>query len=258
LRTVLDTHVHTVACNHAYSTIYENAASAKQKGLELICITEHGVELPGGPHLYYFANIKVVPPEINGVKILKGIETNIMDFDGNLDIPDKYKDRMEIVLAGLHSMCLTPGSKKENTKALIKTMEKDYVDVIVHIGNPVYEVDYQDALKAAKDTNTIIEINNSSFVHSRKGSYSNCKMVAQECMKRGMMITLGSDAHIACDVGEFGVAETMLEEIGFPEEFIINTHVDKLVRYLESKGRKLFLDPRVNTKDKNQEEREYE
>jgi len=128
-------------------------------------------------------------------------------------------------------------------------MEKEYVDVIVHIGNPIYEVDYQEALKAAKDTNTIIEINNSSFVHSRKGSYSNCRMVAEECMKRDMMITLGSDAHIAYDVGEFGVAKTMLEEIDFPEDLIINTHVDKLVRYLESKGKKLFLDPRINIRD---------
>ncbi|MBF7096497.1 phosphatase [Alkalibacter sp. M17DMB] len=247
MKTVLDTHIHTVACNHAYSTIGENAASAKSKGLELICITEHGPKLPGGPHPYYFANIKVVPPELEGVKILKGIESNIMDTSGGLDLPPQYKNKMEIILAGLHSKCFSPGSKRENTKAVIKAMENDFVDIIVHIGNPAYELDYPDVLKAAKDTNTLIEINNSSFVHSRKGSYDNCFNVAKECMKREIMISLGSDAHIASDVGEFGVAKKILDVIEFPQELVINTSVSKLTKYLESKGRVLFVDPRENT-----------
>ncbi|NTW71396.1 MAG: phosphatase [Eubacteriaceae bacterium] len=248
MKTVLDTHMHTVACNHAYSTIAENAAAAREKGLELICITEHGPKLPGGPHYYFFANLKVVPSEINGVKILKGIETNILDYDGTLDIPEPYKNRMEIVLAGLHSKCYTPGSKKENTRAIIKTIENKLVDIMVHLGNPAYDLDYEDILKAAKDNDKLIEINNSSFVHSRPGSYPNCIKIAEKCMKDGIKVTLGSDAHIANEVGEFGEVVKMFDEMNFPEELVMNTSVEKLVSYLKGKNKVLFLNPRENLK----------
>lgn len=247
---LLDTHIHTIACNHAYSTIEENAASAKEKGYKLICITEHGPNLPGGPHQFYFGNIRVIPTEINGVKILKGIESNILDYNGNIDIPKEYEDRMEIVLAGLHNMVITPGSKKENTQAVIKAMEREIVDIIVHIGNPAYEVDYDDVLKAAKDTRTFIEINNSSFVHSRKGSYPNCKKVAEKCALLDIPVSLGSDAHFSIDVGDFTEALSMLDSIDFPKEkLIINYNEDKFLEYLSNKGRKLLVDPRKKYKE---------
>jgi putative hydrolase len=244
MKIVMDTHTHTLACQHAYSTLGENVAEAARKGLELICMTEHGPRLPGSPHPYFFGNIRVVPPMMDGVRILRGIEANILDVDGSIDLPMQYLNRMDIVLVGLHNSCFPKGSMKENTAAVIHAMEKDFVDVVVHIGNPAYPVAFDEVLKAAKDTNTLIEINNSSFVHSRKGSYPNCKLVAEECMKQGIHITLGSDAHMACDVGEFGVSRALLEELDFPEELVMNTQVDKLVQYLERKGRVLFLDPR--------------
>lgn len=242
----LDTHMHTIACNHAYSTIAEIAQQASKKGLKLVCITEHGPKLPGGPHEYFFANIRVVPIEIEGVKILKGIESNIMNYNGTLDLPPQYEDRMEIVLAGLHEMLLPPSSKAENTKAVINTMKRDIVDVITHLGNPVFEVDYDEIIKAAGDTNTFIEINNSSFVHSRKGSSPNCLSLAEKCMTHNIKVTLGSDAHIAQDVGEFTEALHMLNSIDFPEELIVNTSVEKLLSYLRGKGKKVLQDPRQN------------
>ncbi|MFZ7132205.1 MAG: phosphatase [Eubacteriales bacterium] len=242
---VLDTHIHTIACNHAYSTIEEITKVADEKDLKLICITEHGPMLPGGPHPYFFANIRVVPTEMNGVKILKGIESNIIDYDGKLDLPEEYEDRMEIVLAGLHDMILPAGSKRDNTKAVIKTMENQIVDIIVHIGNPAFEVDYDDVLKAAKDTMTFIEINNSSFVHSRKGSYYNCRTVAEKCAHWEIPVSLGSDAHISVDVGDFSEALDMLDSIGFPkEELVINYSEERLMKYLSKKGKKLLVDPR--------------
>ncbi|QSX08270.1 phosphatase [Alkalibacter rhizosphaerae] len=248
MKIVVDTHTHTLACQHAYSTLGENVREAARKSLELICLTEHGPQLPGSPHPYFFGNIRVVPPMMEGVKILKGMEANILDENGTLDLPMQYLNRMEIILAGLHNSCFKPGSERENTKAIIRTMEKEIVDVIVHSGNPAYPLNYSDVLKAAKDTNTLIEINNSSFVHSRKGSYPNCRLIAEECLKREIKITLGSDAHMACDVGEFGVALELLKDLQFPEELVMNTDVGKLTKYLEKKGRVLFMDPRNEDK----------
>lgn len=44
---VIDSHTHTIASGHAYSTILENALSAKNKGLKLLCTTDHAPEMPG-------------------------------------------------------------------------------------------------------------------------------------------------------------------------------------------------------------------
>jgi len=49
---LLDTHTHTVASGHAYGTIMENAKEASKKGLKLICMTDHGPKMPGGPHIF--------------------------------------------------------------------------------------------------------------------------------------------------------------------------------------------------------------
>lgn len=38
---VVDSHTHTIASGHAYSTILENALAAKNKGLKLLCTTDH-------------------------------------------------------------------------------------------------------------------------------------------------------------------------------------------------------------------------
>ncbi len=49
MKIVIDTHTHTIASGHAYSTVLENALAAKNKGLELLCITDHAPEMPGAP-----------------------------------------------------------------------------------------------------------------------------------------------------------------------------------------------------------------
>ena len=44
---IADLHMHTLVSGHAFGTIREMAASASEKGLQLIGITEHGPGLPG-------------------------------------------------------------------------------------------------------------------------------------------------------------------------------------------------------------------
>ena len=40
MRSVLDSHAHTIASGHAYNTIYEMAQTAAEKGLELLALTD--------------------------------------------------------------------------------------------------------------------------------------------------------------------------------------------------------------------------
>jgi putative hydrolase len=251
MKYVLDTHCHTLASGHAYSTIGELVDVAKEKGLELIAITEHGPDMPGAPHFYYFGNLKVVPPIIKGVKILKGIEANIIDYDGNVDLNSKRLKKLDIVLASLHEICLKPGSMDENTKAVIGAMNNPLIDIIAHPGNPQYTLDFDLIVEEAAKTNTLIEINNSSFVSSRRGSYENCLYIIRRCKELNIPISLGSDTHYADDVGDFSKAVKLVKEVNFPEELIINTSVDKLLNYLREKGKQPLRDVRADIEGMN-------
>ena len=47
MRFEADTHSHTLASGHAYSTIKEMAAAAEAKGLKALALTEHAPKMPG-------------------------------------------------------------------------------------------------------------------------------------------------------------------------------------------------------------------
>jgi len=235
MKILADIHVHTVASGHAYSTVIEIAKEASEKGLELVAITDHGPSMPGGPHPYYFGNLRVIPENIYGVRILKGVEANIIDYNGNLDLPTYLLSKLEIVVASFHYICYPGGDVETNTKTLINAMKNPYVDIIAHPGNPEFPIDVEKVLMAAREYDKLIEINNSSFIGSRCGSEKNCRLIARKAMELGVKLVLGSDAHIAFDVGRFDVALSIVEEAGIPEEQIMNTSKKKLLEYLKNR-----------------------
>lgn len=234
---VVDTHIHTISSGHAYSTLAENCSEAAKKGMRLIAITDHGPAMPGGPHIYHIGNQKVFPNFIYGVEVLKGVEANILDYDGKIDIGEKTLKKLDIVIASLHDPCIKPGTIKENTMALIGAMKNKYVDIIAHPGNPIFPIDIDEIIKAAKEYNVLIEINNSSLGTSRAGSEENCKKIAEAAALSGNMIAIGSDAHIAFAIGEFDKALGLIKGAGIKDENIINTHEDKLKDFLRGKGK---------------------
>lgn len=53
MKIIADTHTHTIACGHVYSTLSENVVQAKARGLKYICHTEPACKTSGGPDLAY-------------------------------------------------------------------------------------------------------------------------------------------------------------------------------------------------------------
>jgi len=84
----LDTHFHSVASTHGYSTVKEIAQSAAEKGLKGFALTDHGPASPDSPHVWHFRNLQVIPDYICGVRVIKGAEVNIIDYEGNIDMSD--------------------------------------------------------------------------------------------------------------------------------------------------------------------------
>lgn len=239
MKILADLHVHSIASGHAYSTVEEIARAAADKGLEMVALTDHGPAMPGGPHEYYFGNLRILPHRIYGVEILQGVEANVIDDKGSLDLREVYLKRLDIILAGFHSICLEPGSRKYNTSAMINALKNPYVDIIVHPGNPDYPIDAEEVVCLAKRAGKALEINNSSFL-VRKGSSETCLEIAKLVSHYGTWVSISSDAHISSSVGEVLTALQLALDAGIPENCILNLSAARVTSFLGSRGRKRF------------------
>lgn len=229
---LVDTHTHTNVSAHAYSTLEENVRHAKEIGLEAIALTNHAPGMPDSPHIWHFVNMsRNVPREINGVKILYGVEADILDSDGTLDVEADVLSMLDIVIASMHRDTFAPANRKAHTQAYINALQNPYVDIIGHSGSPDYEYNADTVLALAKKEGKMIEINNNSHL-IRRGSIENCKKIAKKCMELGVYVVVSSDAHFSGNVGNFSEALSMLDEIGFPEELVANTTLEKFLTIL--------------------------
>jgi putative hydrolase len=233
---LVDLHTHTVNSGHAYSTLGENAKAAAARGLKAIGVTDHGPALPGGAHDYHFWNLRVLPDEFEGVRLLKGIEANIIDESGRLDLDDDSLKSLDVVLIGFHPKCgYESDDINQNTTTLIKAMSNPLVHIVVHPGNPWFPVDPDKVVEAAAKYNVMMEMNNSSFVKSRPGGQDLSRDIGRAVYESGQDIILGSDAHWATQVGHLDEALYEVEKIGFTADRIINTSPDRVYKFLKSK-----------------------
>ena len=236
MRYLIDTHTHTIASGHAYNTIDEMTRKANSIGLENLAITEHTPKMPGSCNMLYFTNLKILPERKYDVNRLFGCEANIVNLYGEVDMPDGLLRKMDIVIASFHIPCVKAGSVKENTRALINAMKNPYIDIIGHPDDSRYAVDMEMVVDAAKEYQTLLELNNSSLKPNgpRQGARENDIKMLELCKKKDVCITIGSDAHIEEDICNFGFTEELLEEVDFPDRLIVNKDIDLLNSYLHS------------------------
>ncbi len=106
----VDTHVHTVVSDHAYSTITEVVAEAAATGLKGIVVTEHGPAVPGAPPPFFFS-VSPMPREKAGVRLYFGCEADILYSTGELDIYADQLRRLDFVIAALHQPVTKPSGR---------------------------------------------------------------------------------------------------------------------------------------------------
>lgn len=234
---VVDTHSHTVSSGHAYSTVLENAKAAAENGLQLLCLTDHASSMPGAPHFWHFANQKVIPRFLQGVGILRGVEANITNTDGQIDVLPKVEEHLDWVLASFHEPVFAPSTSAAHTEALLNVIKSGRVDALGHLGNPNFDFDFERVLAAAAEAKVLVEINNSSLSGSRIGSQPRCERIAEIGKEVGVKFTTGSDAHFAYDVGKFDSVMALFEKTKIDESAIVTTSASRFLGFLESRGR---------------------
>ena len=232
---IADFHTHTVFSPHAYSTITENARAGAQNGMILVACTDHGEATPDSGHYWHFSNMCILPPYIEGVRVLHGIEANVLDASGRLDLSDKLRKQMELVIASMHAGVMTTGGVEDNTAAWVAVAADPDVDIIGHCGLPLFAFDYERVIPLFGQYGKVVEINEGTF-RVRRDSYENCKRVASLCKQHGVRVALTSDAHYHEHVGRFEQAIALLEEVDFPPELIVNNSKESLAAFLSEKS----------------------
>ena len=238
MRFTLDTHTHTIASGHAYSSLKEMAYAASKNGLEVLSLTEHAPQMPGSCQEIYFRNFNVIPREMHGVKLLLGTELNIMNPDGDLDLSESLCRNLDIVIASIHSPCYgLDHTREENTKAYTAVMKKPYVDIIGHPDDGRYEIDYEALVQGAKEYGKVLELNNHSMDPdcNRQNAVENDTVMLNLCKKYQVPVVMDSDAHFDLLIGEFDLARDLLEKLDFPEELVLNRSVDAIRKYVNRK-----------------------
>ena len=200
MKDLLDVHMHTLASGHAYNTIREMIAAGSKKGLALVGIADHAPAMPGSTHRFYFENLRIFDREVYGkeagVELLMGVELNILNTTGKVDLEEKALRSVDYAIASLHDPCINPGTELDNTTAIMSAMWIPQVKIIGHPDNPRFPVDFDKTAKAA--------------------------------------VIMGSDAHIDLDVGNHALSEEVIREADFPEELVINSSPEKFKEWIRA------------------------
>ncbi|MBE6836589.1 MAG: phosphatase [Ruminococcus sp.] len=234
MKLIADLHTHTIASTHAYSTITENCKWAKINGIELVAMTDHTEKMPDSPHYWHFENLRILPRKIDDIIVLKGAETNIIDFDGNIDLPESSLENLEWVIASMHNEVLKQGTVEEITETYLKAMKNPHIDMIGHPTTAYFQCDFERLVKGAVENNKILEINESS-VNYKKGSRENSYELLKICKKYNALVAVNTDSHFCQNVGIAPTAMKILEECEFPERLVINSSMERLSDWIYNK-----------------------
>ena len=235
-----DYHTHTIY-SHGKGTIRDNVEAAIDKGLAEVAISDHG---PG--HMTYGVkreNFKKMRQEIDmlneeykDIKILLGVEANILSREGEIDINDEITSLIDILLVGFHfgakpktvkdaydlyalnqiskrSQRLLSKSIDINTRAMINAINNYDIDLITHPGAKL-NIDIIEVARAAGKRNTALEINS----HHGHLSVEELRLAMNENVK----FMINSDAHRKEDVGNVKEGIDRAIEVGLDKKKILN------------------------------------
>ena len=237
MQILADYHTHT-KYSHGKGTIEENVLEAISKGIKTIGISDHGYKhLAYGIKLNDIYKMREEIDKLNekysNIEILLGMECNILDSYGNIDINDKIIENCDYIMAGYHFastptslksmfnhcnnyMIKNEKSKDYNTKAIINAMKNNDIFIITHPGDKG-DVYIEEIAKVAKNTDTSLEINSSH------GFLNSSQLVKIKGI--GNKFIIGSDAHIPQNVGNFDLAMKIVKEASVDLSLIENIKI---------------------------------
>jgi len=150
------------------ASIEEMAAAAQARAYQYMALTDHSRRVTMAHGLdparvtRQIREIDKLNAKFEDFTILKGIEVDILK-DGSLDLPDSTLEKLDVVVASVHSFFDLP--REAQTERVVRAMANRHVSIIGHptgrlIGErEPYEIDMDRVLSAARDFGCFLEIN---------------------------------------------------------------------------------------------------
>lgn len=236
-----DYHTHS-PYSHGKSTIAENAERAAEIGLKEIAITDHGYT-----HVMFGLKRRETQAYIHecneaqkkyGVRVLVGLEANILGLNGKSDLTEKDYENFSVYLAGNHvaaryhgwgnfwnygvanflprKLGVKPTAKliERNTQAYINVIKNNPIDILTHV-NFLCPSNVLEVAKCAEDYGTYIELNS-------KKQHLTDEELDEIVQKTNVRFVVNSDAHHARRVGDTALVGEQLSRLSFPMDRIDN------------------------------------
>jgi putative hydrolase len=221
----IDLHTHSVASGHGTTDrVTDLAKEAAKRKMLLLGLSEHGPATVGSASLSYFRGLFLCEKNKFGVELRYGVEANILDKDGNLDVPDDILAQLDYCIVSMHRQNYTSGSAAENTRAYIRALHHPNVQIIGHCDDARFPVDHRELVKAAVSLGAVPELNNASLLPDsyRVGCRENDRVLLSVCESLSCPVILSSDSHGREHIGEMAEALKLIEEVQFPDKLILN------------------------------------
>jgi DNA polymerase (family 10) len=178
--------------------IIDMAAAARACGYEYMALTDHSRRqtmshgLDPARVTRQLREIDKLNAKFKGFTILKGIEVDILK-DGALDLPDSTLDKLDIVVASVHSFFDLP--REAQTERVIRAMQNRHVHIIGHpTGRLIaerepFEIDMERVIAAARELECYLEIN------SQPERLDLNDLHAHAAKSKGVKLSVSTDSH---------------------------------------------------------------
>lgn len=241
-----DYHSHTTY-SHGKGSIADNAKSASQKGLECLAITDHAVRHPivgVSPKKFDIMrkDIENVQKSYPDLKLMLGIEANILGINGDIDVKEDDAKKLDILLAGYHLtsfpyhfsdyfkitlnaltkyvMKSTKAQIARNTRMFVNAVKRHKIDILTHPGFRL-DIDYKEVGKVCADYGTYVEL---SSRHTTPNEKNIEDMLATDCV-----FVINSDAHKPENIASCDFAIELVQKFNIPTQRIANIEGKQLI-----------------------------
>ncbi|MBI9107978.1 MAG: PHP domain-containing protein [Spirochaetales bacterium] len=224
-----DLHAHSLFSACGLHTIIEMLTAAKIKGIRGQAITDHGPFLGRRPSSTFFERLE---NPVKGIRFFKGMECNVTDEAGSIDVIPKFMKWYDVVLVGFHNFSIKDAPPEYYAKIMTKALRTNpCIDIIVHPNAPHFVIDFKMIAETAAETGTAIELNNAKTRLGRSTEEQTISLI-EACIEAGCDVTVNTDAHALNEVGNTDVIEALLKKTAFPTEKIVNRTLESTIEWI--------------------------
>jgi putative hydrolase len=163
------------------------------------------------------------------------MECNLVDENGTIDLPVNRLRYLDVVLLGIHPNTPKGLGREAYTRMLLKAVEKNpAVDIITHLNDETYPVDFEAVVLAAEKRGIAIELNNSKTLLKRSPDALTRDLV-EIAKSLGSRMVVTSDMHALEELGRDRDVEHFLHDAAFPDDKLVSLNAASAFEFLDER-----------------------